>query len=401
MVLLNSSTRRNAEGQIIGVLGVGQDITELDVLRTGMEHKVAKRTSELNAIFTLSPDGFVLFDNTNNIVYVNPVLLEMTGFKLKNTMGINVEQFSSKISALFDLEKTTPTSFINDNDNDNDNDSYERTFYLARPSTRVIKCIQKSMRDDEGVLQGQVLYFRDVTHETEVDTMKSEFLTTAAHELRTPLASIYGFSELLMHRTYDATESKDMIETIHRQSLHLKKLLDELLDLSRIEARAGKDFYMKPSSLESVVNQCINDIKGAHKGRFINFINPDRWPLVNIDEEKLSQVFTNVLSNSLKYSPDGANVDVSTSSRIVDGHKEFGVHIQDYGIGLSNAERLRVGERFYRADGSGSIPGTGLGLALVKEIISIHEGELEIASESNIGSTFTVWLPIYNQENIT
>jgi signal transduction histidine kinase len=87
------------------------------------------------------------------------------------------------------------------------------------------------MSGSKGCKEGEVLYFRDVTHETEVDRMKSDFLSTAAHELRTPLASIYGFSELLMVREYDKETSHKIFDIIHRQSLHLKCLLDELLDL--------------------------------------------------------------------------------------------------------------------------------------------------------------------------
>jgi len=245
-----------------------------------------------------------------------------------------------------------------------------------------------------GEKEGQVLYFRDVTHETEVDKMKSDFLSTAAHELRTPLASIYGFSELLMNRDYDKKTSYDIFETIHRQSLNLKKLLDELLDLSRIEARAGKDFYMNNHSLKELVKQSCIEAEGAFKGRKVDIQSSGFWPVISCDIDKMRQVFNNLLSNGFKYSPENEKVLLKTSEREKNGNRQFGVSIIDNGIGMTSQQLSRIGERFYRADDSGVTAGTGLGVSLVKEIVSIHAGDVEFASDNGKGMIVTVWLPI-------
>jgi PAS domain S-box-containing protein len=357
-----------------------------------LEKKVKERTRELNSILSLSPDGFVLESVDNNIIYINPALLNMTGFTEDKFIGRSAQVFSDAMATLYNSELMEYTNIIGTED-------CEHTIYLSSPTERVINCKQRTMHGLMGAKEGQILYFRDVTHETEVDKMKSDFLSTAAHELRTPLASIFGFSELLMNRDYDKKMSYDIFETIHRQSLNLKKLLDELLDLSRIEARAGKDFYMGNHSLKELVQQSCLEAEGAFKGRKVDVRSSECWPTISCDIDKMRQVFNNLLSNGFKYSPENENVLLKTSERQHNGIKQFGVSIVDKGIGMTPTQLARIGERFYRADDSGATPGTGLGVSLVKEIVSIHAGDVEFASDNGKGMVVTVWLPIVKELN--
>jgi PAS domain S-box-containing protein len=386
-VLLNATTRRNANGDIVGVVGVGQDITELDSYRSEMETKIKERTRELNIIFTLSPDGFVLANSESNIVYVNPAFLHMTGLKELDFIGKNTQVFRELIADLYDYEHMEYANIIENEDN-------EQLIYLSRPTIRILHRNQRIMYGLTGKKEGQVLYFRDVTHEKEVDRMKSEFLSTAAHELRTPLASIYGFSELLLNRDYDKKVSHEMIETIHRQSLNLKNLLDELLDLSRIEARGGKDFHMEKNGLKKIVMQTCIEVEGAFIGRKVEDQSIENWPILIFDIDKMRQVFRNLLSNGFKYSSEKTKVILKTSEREANGKLQFGISIIDEGIGMTIQQLSRIGERFYRVDESGLTPGTGLGVALVKEIVSIHGGDVEFISAKGKGMIVTVWLPI-------
>jgi PAS domain S-box-containing protein len=387
MVLLNATTRRNTNGDVVGVVGVGQDITELDSYRSEMEIKIKARARELDIIFTLSPDGFVLANSENNIVYVNPAFLHMTGLKEPDFIGKSTQVFSTLITGLYDYENMEYADII-------ENEDTEQLIYLSRPSLRILNRNQRTMYGLTGKIEGQVLYFRDVTHEKEVDRMKSEFLSTAAHELRTPLASIYGFSELLLSRDYDKKVSHEMIETIHRQSLNLKNLLDELLDLSRIEARAGKDFHMEKNDLKKIVMQTCIEVEGAFMGQTVQDQSIENWPVLIFDIDKMRQVFRNLLSNGFKYSTDKQNVILKTSEREKNEELQFGISIIDNGIGMTSQQLSRIGERFYRVDESGLTPGTGLGLVLVKEVVWIHGGNVEFVSTIGKGMTVTVWLPI-------
>ena len=374
----------------MGVAGVGQDITELDSYRSEMETKVRDRTRELDSIFRLSPDGFVLANADNNVSYTNPAFLSMTGLNQCEVIGKSGSAFSELMTSLLDLEYMDA---MKDNKCIGGEDC-EQLVYLLRPTKRILKCVMRTMHGSSGEKEGQVLYFRDVTHETEVDNMKSDFLSTAAHELRTPLASIYGFSELLLARNYDKKIAHEVIETIHRQSLNLKHLLDELLDLSRIEARAGKDFYMVSNSLKDIVKESCTEIEGAFKGRKVNIQSLVDWRILSFDKDKMRQVFRNLLSNGFKYSSDNENILLKTSEREKNGNRQFGVSIIDKGIGMTAQQLSRLGQRFYRVDDSGSTAGTGLGVSLVKEIISIHGGETEFISSKGKGMIATVWLPM-------
>jgi PAS domain S-box-containing protein len=387
IVLLNATTRRNAYGDVVGVIGVGQDITELDRAHRSMETKVKERTRDLGALLSLSPDGFLFVNSNNNIVYVNPALLSMTGFNKDQIVGKTIDDFSELMENLFDSKHMGNINFINNGDG-------EQLLYLSRPTLRVINYNHRTMIGPTDEKEGQVLYFRDVTHETEVDNMKSEFLSAAAHELRTPLASIYGLSELLMIRDYDKSKSDEMIETIFRQSHNLKKIINELLDLSRIESRAGKCFSMTKGSLEFVVRQTCEELEGAFIGRKVETQRLDFWPVLLFDIDKIRQVIRNLLSNGFKYSPENTHVIVQTRERKKNGIRQFGISIIDHGIGMTPEQLTRIGERFYRADDSGSTPGSGLGVSLVKEIMSYHNGEVEFVSVSGKGMTATVWFPI-------
>ncbi|MFP5340600.1 MAG: sensor histidine kinase, partial [Gammaproteobacteria bacterium] len=196
--------------------------------------------------------------------------------------------------------------------------------------------------------------------------MKSEFLATAAHELRTPLASILGFTELMLHRKYSEEKQKNLLQTVHRQGMLLQNLIQELLDLSRIEARQGKDFHIVPTALSGIVEAAVSVIANRELGRQVQVgAIPD--VSVMADASKIEQALINLLSNAFKYSPHGGEVSVSVREAQREGAAHAVISIRDQGIGMTPEQLSRAFERFYRADASGNIPGTGLGLNLVKE----------------------------------
>jgi signal transduction histidine kinase len=242
----------------------------------------------------------------------------------------------------------------------------------------------------------QVLSLRDVTHKSEVDQMKSEFLSTAAHEMRTPMASIFGFVELMLHRQLSPERQRDVLETIHRQSQLMINIVNELLDLARIEARRGSDFVLETVDLADLVRDVLHDFNPPQERAVPQLATEAALTTVCVDLNKMRQALSNVLSNAYKYSPGGGAVSV----RLVDGPPAaagtpptVGVEVRDRGIGMTAEQLARVSERFYRADASGSIPGTGLGMSIVKEITELLGGRLALASEPEQGTAVTLWLP--------
>jgi signal transduction histidine kinase len=380
--------------------GSHTDITE----RRAAEAVIRDRTEQLNAIFDLSPDGFLSFDAAHRVKYVSPAFTRLTGLGEEAMIGLDESSFSERLAnicipqARFSgIERLSSMSKALCSDipgNGTNVQAQERrqTIELADAGKRVL---QVGLRLSQAETVSQILYLRDITHETEVDRLKSEFLSTAAHELRTPMASIYGFTELLMTQEFDATDRADFHSTIFRQSELMISIINELLDLSRIEARRGKDFSIARINVVDLLREIVSGFK-ASDGRVSAVLQHAAGPLwVRADLNKLTQAISNVLSNAYKYSPDGGEVGIGLIESPGDGDvpARIGIRITDHGIGMTEEQRARVCERFYRADTSGKIPGTGLGMSIVKEIVELHGGELEITSEVGTGSTVTIWLP--------
>jgi PAS domain S-box-containing protein len=385
------------DGQPLRVAGSHTDISE----RRNAEAMIRDRTEQLNAIFELSPDGFLSFDAARRIKYVSPAFTRLTGLLEGDVLGIDENDFSERLSnaclpgARFSgIAALRTTSKVGA-----DRTAQERrqTIELAGADKRVL---QVGLRLSNAETVSQILYFRDITRETEVDRLKSEFLSTAAHELRTPMASIFGFTELLMTKEFDAADQADFLSTIYRQSELMISIINELLDLARIEARRGKDFSIADVDVRELLREVCAGFK-APQGRLSPQAPPANGPLrVRADRKKLTQAISNVISNAYKYSPKGGAVDIelATSPGNDDLPSRIGICITDHGIGMTPEQLANVCERFYRADTSGKIPGTGLGMSIVKEIVELHGGDLEITSKVGAGTTVTIWLPARSVE---
>jgi signal transduction histidine kinase len=242
----------------------------------------------------------------------------------------------------------------------------------------------------------QILYFRDVTRETEVDRMKSEFLSHAAHELRTPMASIYGYSELMMTQEFAEQERSEFMAIIHRQCEQMISIINELLDLVRIDDRRGKDFQFVSVDAVDLLRAVSADFGVPANREAVLLEVSVACCTVRADPQKLRQVVRNILSNAYKYSFAGGSVTISLLDVALDPSGvpgRVGICVRDEGMGMTPAQLARVFERFYRADASGNVPGTGLGMSIVKEIIELHGGTVDIVSQLGQGTTVTLWLP--------
>ncbi len=355
---------------------------------------------QLDAIFSLSPDGFVSFDTAQRVKYVSPAFLKMCGLAEASVAGLDEAGFEALFSRL--CVPTAPFPGLATlragqvvSAPEGRSLPVRHLVELAGPGNRVLE-VGIRLGDSVGV--SQVLYFRDVTHETEVDRMKSEFLSTAAHELRTPMASIYGYTELMLAEDFPAEERKEMLEIVYRQSGLMISIINELLDLVRIEERRGKDFDLVRVDAATLLREAAANFK-APPGRAapeLELPESARW--LRVDRKKLAQVVGNVLSNAYKYSPEGGSVRLQLVEAPADQPGRLGIRIRDAGIGMAPEELARVCERFFRADTSGKIPGTGLGMSIVEEIVELHGGSVDIVSRPGEGTQVTLWLPLAEED---
>lgn len=373
------------------------DLEAISSMISTLVARLQARGEQLNAIFTLSPDGFASFDAGRQANYVSPAFIRLTGLSEQQLLGATEQEIEDWLhqqcspntpwrsfeAIRFDLRHPTGPA---------DGNNRRERIELVRPVKRVLEV---GLHESTSATISQVLSLRDVTHETEVDRMKSEFLSTAAHELRTPMTSIFGFSELMLHRALNPAQ-REIIATIHRQSALMISIINELLDLARIEARRGADFVLEDLDLCQLTQELLHDFKPPNGrplpvGECPSAATPV-W--VRVDRKKMVQAIGNVVSNAYKYSPEDRPVRVRIVQDLEAVPPRVGLEVRDEGIGMTPEQLARVGERFYRADASGTIPGTGLGVSIVKEIIELLGGRMGFESQPGQGSTVTLWLPM-------
>lgn len=351
--------------------GFLRDITD----RLAAEAQLREQTVQLDSVFNVSPDGFVTFGPDDRITESNPAFERLTGLSAAELTGLDEAGLEA---LLLSRSEAVPLAGLGGD-----------ALQVSRPARRVLKRATRVMEGGSGEALGRVMYFRDITPEAEISLMKSEFLSTAAHELRTPMTSIYGFTELLLTRSLDADTTRDLLDTIYRQAGRLIVLLGELLDLARIEARDRQDFEFLDQPLAPLVRGAARAFTPPGETDRLHLSVPDDLN-VRVDAAKFQQALGNVLSNAFKYSPAGGEVHVQVVSA---PGGTVAVRVTDQGIGMTADQCRRAFERFYRADASGRIPGTGLGLSLVQEIMRCHGGEATLASVPGQGTAVTLSFP--------
>jgi len=242
----------------------------------------------------------------------------------------------------------------------------------------------------EGI--GWVIVMQDITHFKETDKLKSELLATASHDLKQPLSVMRGYMDLLeMTNTFDE-RSQRFIASLNRAVINMQTLIDELLDLAKIES--GIELEMEEVDLPHILRECLeaNIPKAYEKSMQVHSDIPETFPPIKGDELRLSQIFSNLIGNAIKYTPPEGEVRVYAEQQ----GKRIRVSIQDNGLGISPEDKAQIFDRFYRVrrPETDSIEGTGLGLAIVKSLVEAHQGEIALVSQLNKGSTFHVTLPL-------
>ena len=241
------------------------------------------------------------------------------------------------------------------------------------------------VRDQSGALIGRIITVRETTAERAADRLRSELVATVSHELRTPLSGILGFAELLLNNGSDEAKRRRYVETVYGEAKRLSALIDDFLDLQKIEA-GGFTLSLESFDLAEVLRDQVELFSWQNNRHTLTLELPES-PLVVLGErERLAQVVANLLSNAIKYSPDGGRVTVGAEAR----EDEVRVSVADSGLGIPAAQQGKIFTKFFRADSSDTrqIGGTGLGLALCQEIITAHGGGIGFESVEGAGSTF-------------
>ena len=255
----------------------------------------------------------------------------------------------------------------------------------------ILRCKASLLRDKAGALTGAIFLVQDVTREREMERLKSEFVSTAAHELRTPLTTVLGFSELLLNEEgFSREQQREFLEYIYEKAEGLSQLVDDLLDVARIEN--GRDLKLNREScnLQQLLERLTETLRHDAPLHQITLQIPKEPVVLEADRGKLKQVFENLLSNAIKYSPQGGAVTISVEPN---GHY-WDIAIADQGVGMTPEQVEQIFDNFYRVDSSNTaVGGVGLGLGIVKYIVEAHGGSIRVESNPGIGTTVNFSMP--------
>lgn len=361
-----------------GIVQMGGQIDAAGKSRRIAEAALVELSSRLQSIFDLSPDGFISINASAMVIMVNPAFCRITESVSADWMDISEYELWQRLESL----TNAPLNVLKTHN------SFK--LELLRPTWRVLQCVIRDISLDNVFNAGKVVYMYDITREVELDRMKSQFLATAAHELRTPLTTVMGYSELLANDMVPANKKSIAVNAILDQSRWLVNIINELLDLARIEAGGIMDLNIQTYAAHQLVIDAVSVFTvPAGRGEVLCELVDGLY--VDVDKDKFKAVLFNLLDNAYKYSFNG-DVVIRVLEKTSDNIPYVGFQVEDVGIGMTDVQVTHVFERFWRADASGNIPGTGLGMSISNEIISLMGGGIEIVSQIGQGTKMTAWL---------
>lgn len=327
---------------------------------------------KLEAVLQETAEGVIVLDTHQRVLLCNPTACEALGLP-NDVVGRPAAEVITNRS-LQEVLRAAP--------------KLRRTL-RTEVAVRDGRTFNAQLSPVEGV--GFVLMMQDITHLKELDRIKSEFVSTVSHDLRTPLTTILGYVSLLDRVGPLNEQQQEFVQKVKRSIENITNLISDLLDLGRIEA--GYDLEMEPLRLEEVITEAVEAFRPMAEEKQQEL----RWeqrelPLVNGNPRRLRQVLDNLLSNAIKYTQEGGWVAVEAYEE----NRHIVVRVADNGIGIPLEDQPYIFERFYRVESEETedIQGTGLGLTIVKSVIERHGGRVWVESQPGAGTTFTFVLPI-------
>ncbi len=358
--------------------------SQVNVLRT-IQDQLQKTLNQEQVILDNALSG-ILFVKDRRILRANQRASEIFGYdNVQAIVGKSTEALYESYAKFLEVGEQAYGSFGR-------GESYRQEMWLKRRdgSTFWGYVQGRALDNADPTGGGSVWIVSDLTEHKEMDRMKDEMLSVVGHEVRTPLAGMMGYAELMMDIDLPFEQRREFLSIIYNESERLAELFDNFLNLQSLK-NEKPTLNFQPVNLEAVLGKAVDLFRGASQKHPLRFDCPADLPAIQGDAEQLHRVFLNLISNAIKYSPDGGLVSVSARR----SDDAVIVQVEDQGIGISPAARERIFESFYRVDNRDNrrIGGTGLGLALVKETVKKHGGRVWVESEVGKGAAFYVSLP--------
>jgi len=341
----------------------------------------------MKMLSTYLEDGICVLDGEGNVVFANQAACQMLEREGKDIVGLPfTDIFVIKNGVVGELESAIRG---------------EHTFYEGTQEIQTKGGKKFTMQyrgftiKREGVCLGKVLVFSDMSRARELERMKLDFVSIVSHELRTPLASIKGYVDVLL--SGDAGEltqtQREFLEVVAKNNERMLELINGLLDISRIELGVTK-MVRREVELQDILDNVLSQFRGEIEKKHLDLrlIFPPQMPKLFVDAARIEQVVGNILSNAIKFTPEGGRIAVGVEY----DDKKVNIWIADTGIGIDKKDQETIFDKFYRADDPEvrKTRGTGLGLAICKSIVEKHGGSISVESDLGKGSVFTITLPI-------
>jgi len=359
--------------------------TKNEEIAWGKYKEILNDKKETEAVIRSIAEGLVVVDAKGNVIMMNPAAEKLLGVPSKEKTGKSIleglkeEQIVSLVKSN-EREKNKEIELVSPN---------EETKKILRASSAVIE-------DEDGKPVGMVSVLSDITKQKELDRLKSNFVSSVTHELRTPLVAIEKSISLLLTESIPESQQREFLSIAQRNIKRLTNLINDLLDMSKLEA--GKmSISCQLCSIVDVINEAVSGLKSWADTKSIEIkkIIEDNLPQINIDPNRIIQVLINLIGNAIKFTPNSGTITIE--AKFISADNEIEVAVQDTGIGIPKEDLVHIFDKFFQIEGERiptDISGSGIGLSVAKEIIKLHKGRIWAESEKGKGARFIFRLPL-------
>ena len=384
MTSIINGRSNNISKKVLSEYANTKEIQEFIDVFSEMMNMMTKKNFDLNSqeskteiILEHMADGVVAFSINKQVIHMNKAAMELLNLtKNEDTF----EKVSKKIGVKLDFDKIMYLP------------NYKNIEQEATVNDNVLKLVLVPYHSDRLMPMGVIMIVKNITENIKLDNMRKEFVANVSHELKTPLTSIKGYSETILNGGLSREQNEHFIKVINNEANRMNRLVADLLQLSRFDYQKNK-FTAVKFNLDDLAKEVTEKMQyvASQKGHKLECVVNMVPPPIYADKDAIEQVIINVVSNSIKYTPDGGEITIYIGSLAGKAY----IKVVDNGIGIPEKDLKRIFERFYRVDKARSreMGGTGLGLSIVKEIVDKNNGTIEMKSEQGKGTEVIITLP--------
>ncbi len=352
--------------------------------------EMGSEKKKMDTIIEYMADGLIASTKEGQIIHINSKAIEMLGIDEEVCATKDFNQLFTtgngqfKIENFLEIEKDWGGNKI-----------------ISINNGPILQASYAPFMDQSGSIEGIIILLQDVTKHQKLENMRKEFVANVSHELKTPLTTIRSYTETLLDGAIDDRDlSINFLQVVGSETERMARLVRDLLQLSDLDFQQSK-WSKKAVDLKEIIEETISklDVSVKNKEQQVYFKPKnleENAAIIYADKDRIGQVILNLLSNSIKYTPEGGSINIDINTR----EDTLILEIEDNGIGIPKEDLTRIFERFYRVDKARAreLGGTGLGLSIAKEIIEAHEGTIEIFSEEGVGTKTVINLPIFVED---